>query len=277
MAVRDRVALLAAGLILSGAEDFVGGTPKVPTRATACERRPGACCDFLPWDYYYGIDGKGQRPAAPAPAGGRRAALAHRRLPPGRLQIPAGPPTEDGAYLLYGRANANGVSNKRGRFGGRHVQVALHRGDPGHKGWGPFRLVEVDGFVGGRSYENLYYGAVNSVAGYLLGLFPLSSPNRHAIVASFSCDGIHFSKFLDVTHAGDAGAGRTFHQPVDGFIEEGGVVYAYVQENVRGLDMDRYDDDPLYPSGPPRVVRYGTTVAALESRARAETRGLAGC
>ena len=49
------------------------------------------------------------------------------------------------------------------------------------------------------------------------------------------------------------------------------------KENVRGLDMDRYDDDPLYPTGPPRVVRYGTPVAALESRARAETRGLAGC
>ena len=183
----------------------------------------------------------------------------------------------DGAHLLYGRANANGVSNKRGRFGGRHVQVAVHRGDPGRAGWGPFRLIKVDGFIGGRADENLYFGAVNFVEGYLLGLFPLSSPNRHAIVAAFSCDGVHFSKFLDVSNAGDAGAGRTFHQPVDGFIEEGGVVYAYVQENVRGLDMDRYDDDPLYPSGPPRVVRYGTTVAALESRARAETRGLAGC
>ena len=49
MAVRGRVALLAAGLILSGAED------KSPTRAVACERRPGACCDFLPWDYYYAM------------------------------------------------------------------------------------------------------------------------------------------------------------------------------------------------------------------------------
>ncbi len=44
-----RVALLAAGLILSGAED------KLPTRAVACQRRPGACCDFLPWDYYYAM------------------------------------------------------------------------------------------------------------------------------------------------------------------------------------------------------------------------------
>ena len=55
------------------------------------------------------------------------------------------------------------------------------------------------------------------------------------------------------------------------------MVYAYVQENVRGLDMDRADDDPDYPTGPPRVVRYGTTLGELESRARAETRGLAGC
>ena len=55
------------------------------------------------------------------------------------------------------------------------------------------------------------------------------------------------------------------------------MVYAYVQENVRGLDMDRYDDDPSYPTAPPRVVRYGTTVVALERRAAAETRGLAGC
>ena len=53
--------------------------------------------------------------------------------------------------------------------------------------------------------------------------------------------------------------------------------YAYIQENVRGLDMDRYDDDPLYPTGPPRVVRYGTTVVALARRAVAETRGLKGC
>ena len=154
---------------------------------------------------------------------------------------------------------------------------ALHRGDPGHEGWGPFRLIEVEGFVGGRAYENLYYGAVNAVAGYLLGLFPLSSPSRHAIVAAFSCDGVHFSRFVDVAAAGDAGAGRTFHQPFDGLIEEGGMVYAYVQENVRGLDMDRSDDDPLYPTGPPRVVRYGTTLVALERRAVAETRGLMGC
>ena len=123
----------------------------------------------------------------------------------------------------------------------------------------------------------MYFGAVNSVAGYLLGLFPLSSPGRHAIVAAFSCDGIHFSKFRDVTNAGDAGAGRTFHQPVDGFIEEGGVVYAYVQENVRGLDMDRHDDDPNYPTAPPRVVRYGTSLIELERRAFEETLGLAGC
>ena len=60
-------------------------------------------------------------------------------------------------------------------------------------------------------------------------------------------------------------------------IIENGMVYAYVQENVRGLDMDRYDDDPDYPTGPPRVVRYSTTLLALERRAAAETRGLAGC
>ena len=53
MAVRGRVALLAAGLILSGAED------KSPTRAVACERRPGACCDFLPWDCRCGDAGAG--------------------------------------------------------------------------------------------------------------------------------------------------------------------------------------------------------------------------
>ena len=52
---------------------------------------------------------------------------------------------------------------------------------------------------------------------------------------------------------------------------------AYVQENVRGLDMDRSDDDPNYPTAPPRVVRYGTTVVALARRAVAETRGLMGC
>ena len=153
----------------------------------------------------------------------------------------------------------------------------MHRGDPSTKGWGPFRLIEVEGFVGGRAYENLYFGAVNSVAGYLLGLFPLSSPGRHAIVAAFSCDGVHFSKFLDITPAGDAGAGRTFHQPVDGVLVENGMVYAYVQQNVRGLAMDRSDDDPNYPTGPPRVVRYGTTLVALERRALVETRGFMGC
>ena len=96
-------------------------------------------------------------------------------------------------------------------------------------------------------------------------------------MAAFSCDGIHFSRFLDMMEAGDAGAGRTFHQPFDGLVVEEGMVYAYVQENVRGLDMDRSDDDPLYPSAPPRVVRYGTTLVALERRAILETRGLAGC
>ena len=80
-----------------------------------------------------------------------------------------------------------------------------------------------------------------------------------------------------LTNAGDAGAGRTFHQPVDGVLIENGMVYVYVQENVRGLDMDRYDDDPNYPTAPPRVVRYGTTLVALARRAVAETRGLMGC
>ena len=55
------------------------------------------------------------------------------------------------------------------------------------------------------------------------------------------------------------------------------MVYVYVQENVRGLDMDRYDDDPNYPTAPPRVVRYGTSLRALARRAFEETRGLAGC
>ena len=103
---------------------------------------------------------------------------------------------------------------------------------------------------------------------------PRFGPAREA---NFACDGIHFSRFLDITPAGDAGAGRTFHQPVDGFIEEGGMVYAYIQENVLGLSMDRYDDDPNYPTAPPRVVRYGTTLLELERRAIVETRGLAGC
>ena len=88
---------------------------------------------------------------------------------------------------------------------------------------------------------------------------------------------MHFSKFLDITPAGDAGAGRTFHHPVDGLVVEKGMVYVYVHENVRGLDMDRYDDDPNYPTAPPRVVRYGTTLVELERRAVEETRGLAGC
>ena len=108
-------------------------------------------------------------------------------------------------------------------------------------------------------------------------IIALGSPGRHAIVASFSCDGVHFSRFLDVAPAGDAGAGRTFHQPFDGLVVEEGMVYAYVQENVRGLDMDRSDDDPLYPSAPPRVVRYGTSLIELARRAFEETRGLAGC
>ena len=55
------------------------------------------------------------------------------------------------------------------------------------------------------------------------------------------------------------------------------MVYAYVQENVRGLDMDRADDDPDYPTGPPRVVRYAASLVELEQRAAAATRGLMGC
>ena len=49
------------------------------------------------------------------------------------------------------------------------------------------------------------------------------------------------------------------------------------KENVRGLDMDRSDDDPDYPTAPPRVVRYGAPLGELARRAVAETRGLAGC
>ena len=39
----------------------------------------------------------------------------------------------------------------------------------------------------------------------------------------------------------------------------------------------RDSNDPDYPTGPPRVVRYGTSVQELARRAFEETRGLAGC
>ena len=74
-----------------------------------------------------------------------------------------------------------------------------------------------------------------------------------------------------------SGADRAAACANNGLVVEKGMVYAYVQGNVRGLDMDRSDDDPDYPTGPPRVVRYGTTVADLARRAFEETRGLAGC
>lgn len=177
----------------------------------------------------------------------------------------------------------NGVSNHRGRFGGRHVQVSIHDGDPSQKGWGPFQLVDVNGFAGQRGVDNVYFAAVNVIphTKYLLGLFPLATRKkrirRHVVAAAFSCDGVHFSRFLDFAEAGDAGAGRTFAQPIDSLVVEEGLIHVYVQENVLGLAMDRYEDDPLFPTGPPRVVRYGTQIADLIQTAEAETRGLAGC
>jgi len=134
-----------------------------------------------------------------------------------------------------------------------------------------------------QKFVKSYFAAVNGIPStkYLLGLYPLSTRTKrlrcHVVAAAFSCDGVHFSRFLDVAEAGEAGAGRTFAQPVDGWVVEDGLIHVYVQENVLGLAMDRYEDDPRFPTGPPRVVCYSTPIADLIRTAAAGTRGLAGC
>ena len=66
--------------------------------------------------------------------------------------------------------------------------------------------------------------------------------------------------------------------PTSGAASVGGTSrWRCIEATLRGLDMDRYDDDPDYPTAPPRVVRYGTPLSKLARRAFEETRGLAGC
>ena len=87
----------------------------------------------------------------------------------------------------------------------------------------------------------------------MLGLFPLSSPSmRHR-------GGVLVRRRALLALRRRNTSGRCWWAARSTALmgsSKGGMVYAYVQaQNVRGLDMDRSDDDPLYPTGPPRVVR----------------------
>lgn len=184
----------------------------------------------------------------------------------GRFSIAA---TADGTLLVYARANLHAER------GSRHVQVAT---GPSLTALGPFRLIEIEDEPPLSDehppLRQLYFAAVkaNPADGgrSLIGLFPVSlnASSTHRgdsfIGLGLSCDGVHFSKLLraadsDLSDDGD----RSLDQPVDGFVQRGGLVHFFVHRDVPGIAPR--PDSRRAGTRQSRLVRKTITMASLRS------------
>ena len=188
--------------------------------------------------------------------------------------------------LLYARANT------RAEGGGRGVQVARR----GRKGgpWSAFAAVD---FAGLNNDDQVYFAAINPNpalvedalvvlapvaradgpavnAGTLVALAPVARADGSAYVGlAVSCDGIHFSALVPLLNCtGGASLGRAPDHPVDGLLQRGDMVHAFVHRDVPGIALHKGGRQPR-----PRLVRLDIPAARLAALARAQFRTLAGC
>ena len=184
-------------------------------------------------------------------------------------------------YFLYARANLAGGTDRRGHFGGRHVQTATFTIERQKLTLSPFRRVRILDYpyLNVGNLDNIYFAAVKSNPAEkrtFLGLFPVTSPSfrRSAIAMAVSCDGTTFARLDMLRPSTDTADGRTRDHPVDGFFlieemqsrqkggddgvskvlehtahshengdKEAARVAFFVQANVPGIDLsDRVDD-----------------------------------
>lgn len=169
--------------------------------------------------------------------------------------------------LLYARANT------RAEGGGRGVQVARR----GRKGgpWSAFAAVD---FAGLNNDDQVYFAAINPnpalVEDALVALAPVARTDGSAYVGlAVSCDGIHFSALVPLLNCtGGASLGRAPDHPVDGLLQRGDMVHAFVHRDVPGIALHKGGRQPR-----PRLVRLDIPAARLAALARAQFRTLAGC
>lgn len=163
-----------------------------------------------------------------------------------------------GGYLVYARAN----TAERG--GGRFVQVAASKTGSPAGPYGPFELLHIEGYTA-MQQGNVYTAVVRKHPldeSMLLGLFSVNEGqpgkvNRDGkcyIALSLSCDGRHWSHFTPLVYTSGL-RGRTFDQPVSGFVRRGPSVHFFLHRDVPQIS-------PAAPTDS-RLERYTFRTAAL--------------
>lgn len=175
------------------------------------------------------------------------------------------------------------------------MQVTSSERDDPSGPYGEFTFINISGYnVSGPG--NIYFGSIRNhplaPQTMMLGLFPVNegtlrkwgvpeddegmpraSPDPDCkgtcyIALSHSCDGIHWSKLVKV-FASTRDRGRTFDQPVSGFVHEGSVVHMYVHRDVTGIS-------PYAPTAS-RIVRLPLKVRKLRQLMAMARRELPDC
>jgi hypothetical protein len=178
-----------------------------------------------------------------------------------------------GTYLLYVRANL------KENGGGRFVQVAQSIADDPGSAYSPFTLLSIAGYDP-LGPANIYFAAVKpnplDEDRSLLGLFAVNfgdarDPNRDGdafVALALSCDGVAWSPLVAIRRSTGV-LGRTYDQPVDGFVVRSGRVFLYLHLHVPGIS-------PV-SAHRSRLVRHELRLDTLTELTRAAHQTLPAC
>ena len=164
-----------------------------------------------------------------------------------------------GRFLVFARANTVD------RGGGRFVQVAASVGSDPAGPYGPFEMLQIEGYTNLRS-GNIYTAVVHEhplEPTMLLGLFSVNEgvprkvngDGKCYIAVALSCDGKRWSRLTPLLHTSGM-KGRTFDQPVSGLVRRGTNAHFFIQRDVPQIS-------PAAPTSS-RLERYTFHSASLE-------------
>jgi len=178
-----------------------------------------------------------------------------------------------GRFLIFARANL------REEGGGRFLQVAVSEGNEPDSSYAPFRLLEIEGYDSDGP-GNVYFATIKpnpiDKDGSLLGLFAVNF-GRHAqengdgdafIALSISCNGVSWAPFIALTRSIGL-YGRTYDQPVDGFVVRGAHIFVYLHHDVPGISPDAVSSS--------RLERYSLKLDLLTRITKAAVGTMHGC
>lgn len=163
-----------------------------------------------------------------------------------------------GRYLVYARENT--VAGGGGRF----VQVSFSTAAEAAGPYGPFERITIEGYTKIRQ-GNIYTAMVREHPldpTMLMGLFSVNEGRPGAvnedgecyIALAFSCDGRRWSRLEPLVPTSGL-RGRTFDQPVSGYVRRGGAVHFFLHRDVPQIS-------PAAPARS-RLERYAFQTAAL--------------